>query len=473
MAYDIEISKRTYILITIQIFYVQLLSGIFDNFRSIVLSSLKEDYGLSHQDVSWVVTGLGYVYVLVGFLVAWSVQTFSYKVTILIGLSCWLIGSAAIFFSYTIPTILVSLVVIWFGTCFIQVGNNSIATAVFVKHRTFMISMIHFVFGLGTIISPIISRNIIPLFTISFRASYMVTILPIVLGYIYILCIKYDFKRKEIKGSNKPPLKMSQLLKTGHLWMFAITYSFFAAVTYIGVDYPLLYLKDIYGWDPTTQGTNYMTLYSFGYAFSRVIIAFIGERVNAYTMYYICIGINLFLYLLGFCLGENGIYILALTGFPVGTYWPLIIVINMEFWEENAPIASSLMTSLQGICKEIWNLLCGFLNETIGIYWGYKILIPYIICACIGLIIINVEYKKKLRRKSKSKDIEMGTNVASEQKMNEIVTEEKKEIEMNEKSVSEVVQKGTPVSASPVASPVVDQQVSGSEPKVNEVRQEK
>ena len=57
--------------------------------------------------------------------------------------------------------------------------------------------------------------------------------------------------------------------------------------------------------------------------------------------------------------------------------------------------------------------------------------------------------------------------------MNEIVTEEKKEIEMNEKSVSEAVQKGIPVSASPVASPVVDQQVSGSEPKVNEVRQEK
>ncbi|KAK8809816.1 hypothetical protein WA158_000759 [Blastocystis sp. Blastoise] len=395
MAYDIEISKKTYTLLTLQIFFVQIISGIFDNFRGLATSSLKSEFQFSDNIIAYIISGLGYCYVAYGFLVTWCIQKFSYKISILLGLSVWFIGIISMFFSYTEIAVIASLLVIWLGTCYIQMGNNGLSNAIFVKNSTLMISMMHFVFGIGTFLSPLISRSIIPHSEYGFRAAYIVLSIPIIIAYIYIIIIKYDFKRKQINNDEKPPLLMSQILKKPHLWLFTITFSFMSAIMYVTVDWSMIYLETMYGWKNTEQGSTFMSIYTFGYAISRLILAFLGNKINIFIAYYCCLGVNLLIYIIGFSLGESGSYILALSGFTIGPYWPLMICINMKFWEENSPIASNLMLSLQGILKELLNLLVGYINEWIGPAYGYKLLIVYCILEIFGTLWIQTEYKKK------------------------------------------------------------------------------
>ncbi|KAK8809626.1 hypothetical protein WA158_000569 [Blastocystis sp. Blastoise] len=424
MGYEIDISKKTYWLLTIQVFYVQIISGIFDNFRSIAMSSMRSEFNLDYDVISYIITALGYCYVAFGFFVTWCIQKFSYKCCLLTGLMFWFVGAICIFFSYSFPTVMISLIIVWFGTAFIQICNNALATAIFLKNTTLMISLAHFVFGIGTILSPLISRNIIPLFDFGFRSAYMITLPFTLIAIIYILCTKYDFKRKVMNNEVlKPLIPMSQLLKKKVLWLIIVTYSFMAASMYVLVDWFLIYLQDMYNWDPTTEGTKYMTVYTITYTVSRVLLAIVNNKMDTFTLYYIALITSLVLFIAGFCFGENGSYAIAATGISIGAYWPLIVCINMKYWEENAPIASSLMTSLTGIFKEILNLIVGYVNKFVGKEWGFKLLVPYTLCGLIGIICIHIAYNYKRKENESNKkysiDVELSTKCINEKENKE------------------------------------------------------
>lgn len=412
MGYDIEISKSTYVRLSIAIFYAQLVNGIFDNFRSIAISSIRDEYDLSHSVVSYIISGLGFIYILYGFVVTWIIQKYKYKISYLIGDFMWVVAIVFLQWSHALWSELLCLVVIWFGFCFQQFSSNSLSTEIYLKDSSRMLSLNQFTFGVGAFLAPQLSSNIIPHFEGGYRTAYGFLLIFVCVAIIYLFLTKFNYKRKLNGEDDKPQLKMSQVLGKGPLWLFTITFSFMTAMYYITVDWSLIYLQDVYGWDPNEKGATYMTIFTACYMVSRLLLGIIGNRLSVYLMYYFCLGLNILFYIFGFTLGENGCFILACSGFCLGPLWPLIICMNMEYWEENAAVATNLMLTLQGIIKELLNLLMGYVNQSIGINNGFKLLLVFCILEVVGIIFIHrINYKKELerekQRKEKKEDIEM------------------------------------------------------------------
>ena len=66
------------------------------------------------------------------------------------------------------------------------------------------------------------------------------------------------------------------------------------AMYYITVDWSLIYLQDVYGWDPNEKGATYMTIFTACYMVSRLLLGIIGNRLSVYLMYYFCLGLNIY-----------------------------------------------------------------------------------------------------------------------------------------------------------------------------------
>ena len=152
-----------------------------------------------------------------------------------------------------------------------------------------MLSLNQFTFGVGAFLAPQLSSNIIPHFEGGYRTAYGFLLIFVCIAIIYLFLTKFNYKRKLNGEDDKPQLKMSQVLGKGPLWLFTITFSFMTAMYYITVDWSLIYLQDVYGWDPNEKGATYMTIFTACYMVSRLLLKTRQESVVYYWQSSICV----------------------------------------------------------------------------------------------------------------------------------------------------------------------------------------
>lgn len=436
MAFDIEISKRTYVLMVIQTAIIQIVNGIMENYRSMMFPALRTEFELSYDSLSYIQAILGYLYVGFGYLATICAEKTNCKITYLIGLVSWLIGCVGLFFSYQLWLVIVFLIVIWFGMGFIHIANNALTTVIFVKNKGVMISYTHFIYGIGTFLSPIISSNVNPRFEYGFRSSYFLLTAYLIIAIIYVSCVPYDYKvivkTVDKEKKTKKALTSKELIKHPHLWLFALTDSFIMLLSYCTLDWGLIYLEDMYGWDPNDQGATFMKIFTLTYTIGRIIFSCFYQKIGYFQSVLIFLFLSFVLYVIGFAINESGVYLLACTGLFIGPLWPLIVCCCMEFWEESAPSATSLMITVQGLFKEIFNLMIGYANQYINNTLGYRLTMVFSIIGIFGIIWLLLILKKKrriqeLEEQEIKKDIELA-----------VVGEEQKEISNNAEAMKEV-----------------------------------
>jgi fucose permease len=303
-----------------------------------------------------------------------------------------MLGSIATLLAPSFLMVSMALMLLWMGFGFFEVGTNALATTAFTAKSAIFMNLMHFFYGLGAVFGPKSAGILSNTFHFSFKGIYAIALIPLIIVATVVLLSKVEpaFEEKE----EQPTLTIKGALKSTYVWLIAATLGFMEVVEFGAANWGVFYLRDVLNMDPLTLGATFVSTFYIGFTLSRLFSGFIIDKIGYAKSIVISLMILFVLYLIGFSLGNTGIWVLALTGVFVAILWPTIMCFAMTIFKKDAAIATSVVIVLSGTINGIMQFATGVINEHIGEMWGYRLSTVYVLIPLALMIYMKGRVEK-------------------------------------------------------------------------------
>jgi fucose permease len=372
--------------------------GFVENIKGVSYPLIKGEFGVSYDQQGLMVSILSYGYVLFCMIAGFCQSRFGIKKTLLSGFICTGIGVAGVFFMPGFWTCAAALFMAYAGFGFFEVGLNSLATQVFTVRAALLMNLMHFFYGVGGIGGPKTAGFLTNALNLDWRRVYLFS-LPLVL-LVFLPALAARFPRAEQGGTETYPAKKEKgpgfldALKTPMVWLFSIVLGFMEVVEMGSSNWGGLYFLDVYGMDPRTAGASFISVFFILFTASRLLSGFIIEKIGYMRGLFAAVFLMIGVFILGFCLGPRGLYVLPVLGFFIAVLWPTIMAVAMGYFGTHAPIMTGAMIALGGALNSGLQLLIGLTNRVIGPAWGYRSCILYAVILAGLMILLQKKMEK-------------------------------------------------------------------------------
>jgi len=144
-----------------------------------------------------------------------------------------------------------------------------------------------------------------------------------------------------------------------------------------------LYLKDVYGLDPRVVGASFVSLFYILFTASRLVSGLAIEKIGYVRSLSLSAACVILLYIVGFSLGLNGIWVLPFTGFFIAMMFPTMMAVAIQVFGDDAPAVSSAIITLSGAINGIFQMIIGLTNQHLGESWGYRSCLLYAVVVLV------------------------------------------------------------------------------------------
>ena len=175
------------------------------------------------------------------------------------------------------------------------------------------------------------------------------------------------------------------------------------AIESVTVNWAPLYLKELFGMSPEEEGTHFISLFFIFYTVARLLIGFIIDWLGDVTSMLTFNLLLIVLYLIGFGLKRNGVWILAFSGFLISPFYPTSITVPMEVFGNEAKNTISVILCLALIVNALIQVIIGYVNEYLGPQWGYP-LMSFAMCFLMIVCMVIAQWWLKTRTSKKAEN---------------------------------------------------------------------
>jgi fucose permease len=182
------------------------------------------------------------------------------------------------------------------------------------------------------------------------------------------------------------------------VWVFSVALGLMVAVELCSANWGGLYFQDVYNLDPRTSGAAFISNFYILFTVSRLLGGFAIEKIGYVRSLYISAMATIFIFVLGFLMGENGIYVLPGLGFTTALFWPTIMAVAMGYFREDAPVMTSAIIVIAGAINSGVQFLMGLTNRLAGPAWGYRSGLFYAILIIVSLIILSRRMRQQYKK---------------------------------------------------------------------------
>jgi fucose permease len=377
------------------------LFGFLENIKGVSYPLIKNEFTVSYETQGKMISVLSFSYTLFVVASGFILGRYGVKKVYLFGLLCALAGVFSIYFMPGFWTAALSLLLLFAGFGVFEIGVNGVATQIFTEKGALMMSLLHFMYGLGAIISPKAAGILADPAgaALGWRQIYLLTV-PLVL-LIFIPAIFTRFPAAQGSAADTPELPrpgFTGALKTPAVWAFGITLGLMMGIEMASSNWGGLYFQDVYGLNPTTSGANFVSAFFLLFTVSRLVSGFVIERAGYMRSLAGAVVIVTAIFITGFVLGARGIYVLPAAGFFIAIWWPTFMAFAMGRFGENAPIMCSAVIAIGGLLNAGMQLAMGYINRYAGAAWGYRsclVFVLILLCILPGVNRIKVQSCKK------------------------------------------------------------------------------
>lgn len=377
----------TYVLFFI-IYVTMFLFGLVENIKGVSFPLIKGEFNVPYDSQGGLVSLTWFGYVIFCFAASLFLQRFGIKKAVLAGYVLVCVGAVATLAAPSFWAAAFTLLIVNASFGFFEVGTNALGTVAFTKRAALMMSLMHFFYGFGAILGPKMAGLLTDGFGFNWRMVYIAVIIPIVIIFLFILFSRFDGEEQQ-DSAEEPASRITFLgaLKNPIVWLFCLTLGFMEVIEFGAANWGGLYLQDVFGLDPRVIGASFVSMFYILFTLSRLFSGLAIEKIGYLRSLYLAIGACMVLYLVGFGLGENGIWVLPVTGIFIAIMWPTMMAVAMNVFGPDAPTVTSVIITVSGAINGIFQLVIGFTNQYIGVAWGYRSCFLY---AGIALIILNL-----------------------------------------------------------------------------------
>jgi len=395
---------RTILLFFI-LFGLLFLFGYVENIKGVSLPLIKTEFNIDYEQQGLLVSLIAFAYVIFSLAGGIIIGKFGVKTSLSSGFILIILGLLAIFFLPGFFLAASSLFIISAASGVFEVSSNALATQLFRKKAALLMSLLHFFYGLGSIFSPrtagLLAVNM------GWRWVYLLSIPMVMILFIPAILTRFP-KDHSLDKESKEKITFFTAIKTPEVWLFSIVLGLMVPVELSTSNWGGLYFQDVYGQDPATTGASFVSNFFILFTLSRLISGFIIEKVGYVHSLFIASWAICGIFILGFILGVNGIYVLPALGFFTAILWPTLMAVAMGYFGNNSPVMTSAIVVITGAINAVINLIMGLTNSIIGPAWGYRSALLYALLMIAALFVLN---KKLLRYNRKALDQESKKSV--------------------------------------------------------------
>jgi fucose permease len=384
--------KRKRIMLFIIIYATMFFFGFVENIKGVSFPLIKAEFGVNYESQGGLVSLTWFGYVVFCFVASMFMQHFGTKKSILTGYILICTGAAATLMAPSFWTASMTLLVVNAGFGFFEVGSNALGTVAFTKNTALMMSLMHFFYGFGAILGPKTAGILNNKLNFTWRQVYVVVIIPLIIVFMFILATKFNNENTEgEKNEEATKITFIGAFKNPLVWVFSLTLGFMEVIEFGAANWGGLYLNDVYNLDPTIVGASFVSIFYILFTLSRLFSGMAIEKIGYIKSLIIATISTIVIFLAGFALGRNGIWLLPATGFFIAIMFPTMMAVCTKFFAEDAATITSAIITLSGAVNGVFQLIIGFTNQYAGEAWGYRSCLLY---AAVVLAMLNRLSKK-------------------------------------------------------------------------------
>lgn len=391
--------KRSKLTLYIIIYATMLMFGLVENVKGVSFPLIKSEFGVNYDSQGGLVSLTWFGYVLFCLAASLFLHRYGIKRSILAGYLAVVIGSLATMAAPSFWTATATLLIVNTGFGFFEVGANALASVVFTSRAALMMNLMHFFYGFGAITGPKAAGVLIDSLHLTWRQVYLVVIIPIAGIFLFILFTRFHGQAGgggEQENSPNPAVKITFWRALSHpiVWLFCLTLGFMEVIEFGAANWGGLYLKDVYGLDPSVTGASFVSLFYIQFTLARLFGGIFIEKIGYIRSLMIATAGAMIVFIVGFGLGQSGIWVLPTTGLFIGIMWPTLMAVAMRFFGTDAPIITSVIITVSGAVNGIFQFGIGLTNFLAGEAWGYRSCVLYAILCLVLLALLARQIKR-------------------------------------------------------------------------------
>jgi fucose permease len=386
----IKESKNHVIFLYIIIYATMFLFGLIDNVKGVTYPLIKSEFGVNYDSQGGLVSSSILGYCLFCLVASLFLHRYGTKRSILAGYVAVCVGAVAVMLSPSFWTAAGTLLVMNAGFGFFEVGSNALASVVFTSRAALMMNLMHFFYGFGAIVGPKATGVLTDTFHLSWRQVYLVVIVPTAAVAVFILLTRFRGQAAARGSENREAPKISFLstLKNPIVWIFCLILGLMEVFEFGAANWGGLYLNDLYGLDPRVVGASFVSLFYIQFTIARLFGGWIIEKAGYMRSLVVSVIGTMAVFLIGFLLGEKGIWLLPTTGLFIGIMWPTLMAVAMRFFGQDAPTITSVIITIAGAVNALGQFTIGLTNFYAGHAWGYRSCLIYATLTLLLLLVL-------------------------------------------------------------------------------------
>ena len=389
-----------HILLIIILYGTMLLFGFVDNVKGVSYPLIKTEFNVPYEQQGMMVSLLtaGYVFfcVMAGILLS----RFGVKRVFLWGFAGVCAAQALVFFMPAFWPVVAALLVLFAGFGFFEIGINALATELFTSKAALLMNLLHLFYGLGAVLGPKAAGILTSTagLGLGWRHIYL-WCLPLVLLF-FIPAIVTPFPREEKNEASAPRTTFLGALKVPVVWLMGTSLGIMVSIEMATANWGGLYFQDVYGFDPSTRGANFVSAFFIVFTASRLVSGFLVEKLGYMKSLLAASAATALFLAAGFIAGPLGIWILPWTGFFIAIMWPTMMALAIGRFGGETPIMTSAVIAISGTLNALIQLFIGYFNRFLGAAWGYRSCLAYSVISVILLVLLHLslDHWKRTRK---------------------------------------------------------------------------
>ncbi len=385
----------------IVIYATMLLFGLVENIKGVAYPLIKAEFGVNYDSQGGLVSMTWFGYVLFCLAASLFLERYGIKKSILAGYLLVCVGAVATLAAPSFWAAGLTLLIVNAGFGFYEVGANALASVVFTSRAALMMNLMHFFYGFGAIAGPETAGLLTSNLQFSWRQVYLAIIIPTALVFLFILFTRFRLQLDSSAPHNpsseqqsaeqaRPRITFFGALRSPLVWLFCLTLGFMEVIEFGAANWGGLYLQDVYGLDPRVIGASFVSLFYIQFTLARLFGGLVIEKVGYLRSLMLSVLGTILVFLGGFALGINGIWILPTTGLFIGIMWPTLMAVAMRHFGPDAPIITSVIITVSGAVNGVFQFVIGLTNYYAGEAWGYRSCLVYAVIALLLLYGLSI-----------------------------------------------------------------------------------
>lgn len=395
--------KNNRVLLFFLLFGTMMIFGIIENFKGVSYPLIKTDFSAGDEQLGFMVSMLSMAYVSFSIIAGIFLGRFGIKPAFLFGFAVISPALLAVFFMPGFFSTSAAMFVIFAGFGFFEVGINALASRLFVKKAALLLNLLHSLYGIGAIIGPKAAGIIASNEHFGWRYVYLFSLPLTLLLFIPAIIVRFPESRMEVNNADTntvaaagtAPARKSffDVLRSPLVWLFSVALGLAMIVEMNSSNWGPLYFQDVYGFDPRTSGAAFLSAFFIVFTLSRLTCGVFVERIGYIRTLLGVAVIICVVFVAGFCLDANGIYVLPVQGFFVALLWPTMMALAIVCFGDDAPVVSSAMIAIGGTINAIVQFLVGLTNRVFGSAWGFRSTLVYTVLLVVVLVLLSRKIK--------------------------------------------------------------------------------